>query len=73
MCLAEEVQLYQPDAKVLVCTSQEIAPLFNYIIDIGIHGIISKSFSKQELIQAIWLAVNNKAVLPIDLISAETH
>lgn len=67
--LSTEVLSIDPNAKILIYTGLDITTYFNYLMDIGVSGFISKSYTKQQLIRSIWCAVEGLALIPVELIS----
>ena len=66
--LAKEIKSFYPKAKILMYTGHEISSVFNYLIEIGVSGFISKTCSRNQLIRYIECAINNEAVIPINLL-----
>lgn len=67
--LTKDIHQVHQDAKVLIFTGHDIILYFNYLIDIGVSGFISKSNSGEQLIRAIWCAMDGQSVIPIDLLT----
>ncbi|GGK28675.1 DNA-binding response regulator [Caldalkalibacillus thermarum] len=68
MELTREIKKIHPEAKVLILTGHEISPHFNYLVEAGVSGFISKTASRQQLIRAIRCAIDDEVVLPLSLL-----
>ncbi|SDC28442.1 two component transcriptional regulator, LuxR family [Pelagirhabdus alkalitolerans] len=64
--LTQSIKKIHDQAKVLIYTGYDTKVYVNRMIDVGIIGFLSKSYSNQQLIQAVKSAINDLAVLPID-------
>lgn len=67
--LTIEILKVHQDAKVLIFTAHNLFTHFNYLMDSGVSGFISKSSSKKQLIRAVQCAVEEEAVIPFDLLA----
>lgn len=67
--LTDEIRKVQQDAKVLIFTAHNLLTHFNYLMDYGVSGFISKSSSKKQLLRAVRCAVEDEAVIPLDLLA----
>lgn len=67
--LTKELMQLKADAKILIFTSHSLTTHFNYLIDAGVAGFISKTYTREQLIRTIWLAVEGLAVIPIELLA----
>ncbi|MBM7572979.1 response regulator transcription factor [Aquibacillus albus] len=65
--LTKHVRSMGKTAPVLIYTGHEVDPYFNTLIDAGVSGFISKTSSREELIQAIRYGVKGKAIVPVSL------
>ncbi|WP_248927570.1 response regulator transcription factor [Paenibacillus hamazuiensis] len=66
--LARKILEYVPDAMILIYSGFEIAPHFNLLMESGVSGFISKTSTREQLIQAIRCAARNEAVVPVRLL-----
>ncbi|MEW9671601.1 response regulator [Ammoniphilus sp. 3BR4] len=66
--LTRKVMAINSDTTVLIYTGYDIHPHFNYLMDAGVSGFISKSASKEELVTSIRCALNGQALIPIALL-----
>ena len=67
--LTAEILKVHREAKVLIFTDHNLITHFNYLMDCGVSGFISKSVSKQQFIRTIQCAVDGEAVIPFELLS----
>ncbi|MGY4691436.1 response regulator [Salibacterium sp. K-3] len=65
--LTKHVRGMDRETPVLIYTGHEVGPYFNTLIEAGISGFISKTSTREELIQTIRYAVDGKAVVPVSL------
>jgi two-component system competent response regulator ComA len=66
--LARKVLEYVPDAVILIYSGFEIAPHFNLLMESGISGFVSKTSTREQLIQAIRSAARKEAIIPMHLL-----
>jgi two-component system competent response regulator ComA len=66
--LAKKVLSYVPDAIILIYSGFEIAPHFNLLMESGISGFISKTSTREQLVQAIRCAARKEAIVPMQLL-----
>ncbi|WP_276356913.1 response regulator transcription factor [Cohnella caldifontis] len=59
---------YVPDAVILIYSGFEIAPHFNLLMESGVSGFVSKTSTREELIQAIRCAGRKQAIIPMQLL-----
>lgn len=57
-----------PEAIVLVYTGFDIASHFNYLIESGVSGFVSKTATKEQLITTIRCALREEVILPLQLV-----
>ncbi|WP_018933692.1 response regulator transcription factor [Gracilibacillus lacisalsi] len=67
--LTNEILQKDPGASILIFTAHNIATYFNYLVDAGVTGFISKTYSKQQLIRCVWCAIDNLVVIPAELLT----
>lgn len=66
--LARKVLGDIPDAIILIYSGFDIAPHFNLLMESGISGFISKTSTREQLIQAIRSASRKEAIVPMQLL-----
>ncbi|MFC4779612.1 response regulator [Paenibacillus sp. GCM10023252] len=57
-----------PDRRVLIYTGYEISSHYNLLIESGVCGFISKTVSREQLLNAIRCTMRGEAVVPIALL-----
>ncbi|WP_163536206.1 response regulator transcription factor [Gracilibacillus sp. YIM 98692] len=65
--LTKQVRSMGKTAPILIYTGHEVGPYFNTLVEAGVSGFISKTASREELIQAIRYGVEGKAIIPVSL------
>jgi two-component system competent response regulator ComA len=66
--LARKVLADAPDAIILIYSGFDIAPHFNLLMDSGVSGFISKTSTREQLVQAIRSAARKEAIIPMQLL-----
>lgn len=66
--LTKRVLEFVPDAVILIYSGFEIAPHFNLLMESGVSGFISKTSTREQLIQAIRCASRREAIVPMQLL-----
>lgn len=66
--LARTVLQHDPDAVILIYSGFEIAPHFNLLMESGVSGFISKTSTRDQLIQAVRCASQKIAMVPMQLL-----
>lgn len=66
--LTRKLLSYDPDAIILIYSGFEIAPHFNLLMESGVSGFISKTSTREQLIQAIRCAARKEAIIPMWLL-----
>lgn len=66
--LSKRILQKQPNAKIVIYTGYDVAPFFNYLIESGVTGFISKTATRDQLITAIRCALRDEAVIPVHLL-----
>lgn len=66
--LARKVLADAPEAIILIYSGFEIAPHFNLLMESGVSGFISKTSTREQLVQAIRCAARKEAVVPMQLL-----
>lgn len=57
----------QPEAAILIFTGFDVLAHYNLLIDNGVLGVLSKTSSEKEVVNAIRHAVKKEVVLLINL------
>lgn len=57
-----------PDSKVLIYTGYEISSHFNLLVESGVSGFVSKTVTREQLLNAIRCALRGEAVIPVPLL-----
>lgn len=68
LVLAKNIKSNHPEAIILIYTGFEISTHFNLLVEAGVHGFISKTASKDQLITAIRCALRDEVVIPLQLL-----
>lgn len=66
--LTGKILAINSDTIVLIYTGYDIYPHFNFLMEAGVAGFVTKSASQEELITAIRCALNGQALIPITLL-----
>ncbi|MCI3921188.1 response regulator transcription factor [Paenibacillus sp. TRM 82003] len=66
--LTRKILSYVPDAVILIYSGFDIAPHFNLLMESGASGFISKTSTREQLIQALRCAARKEAVVPMSLL-----
>ncbi|MEH7083034.1 response regulator transcription factor [Neobacillus drentensis] len=66
--LARKVLEYVPDAIILIYSGFDIAPHFNLLMESGVSGFISKTSTREQLVQSIRSAARKEAIIPMQLL-----
>ncbi|WP_226701762.1 response regulator transcription factor [Priestia aryabhattai] len=56
------------DTKIIIYTGYDIGNYFNLLISSGVVGFVSKTSTAKGLVNAINAALNNEAIIPIELL-----
>ncbi|CAH1059691.1 response regulator transcription factor [Paenibacillus pseudetheri] len=57
-----------PESKVVIYTGYEISAHYNLLMESGVTGFISKTASREQLLNTIRCALRNEAVIPVSLL-----
>ncbi len=68
LALTKEILNRNIDAKILIYTGHDLSSHFNYLVQEGVSGFVSKSSSSQQLIRTIRGVIDGQAVIPLDLL-----
>ncbi|WP_150269838.1 response regulator transcription factor [Paenibacillus tepidiphilus] len=66
--LTKRMIAVQPESRVLIYTGYEISPNFNLLIDSGVSGFVSKTVTREHLLNAIRCALRGEAIIPVSLL-----
>ncbi|AJS60573.1 response regulator [Paenibacillus sp. IHBB 10380] len=66
--LTKRMMNTNPDSRVLIYTGYEISPHYNLLNDSGVSGFVSKTASREQLLNAIRCTLRGEAVIPITLL-----
>jgi two-component system competent response regulator ComA len=66
--LTKRMMNVNPDSRVLIYTGYEISPHYNLLNDSGVSGFVSKTASREQLLNTIRCALRGEAVIPISLL-----
>ncbi|UOQ84282.1 response regulator transcription factor [Gracilibacillus salinarum] len=66
--LTKQVRSMGKMSPILIYTGHDVGPYFNTLMEAGVTGFISKTASREELIQAIRYGVEEKAIVPVSLL-----
>ncbi|WP_245805791.1 response regulator transcription factor [Bacillus alkalicellulosilyticus] len=66
--LTEKIRAIKSNAKIVIYTGYDIASHFNFLIEAGVSGFISKSVSKHQFIRTIRCLLDGEAVIPLELL-----
>lgn len=68
MELTRRIVASNSDIPILIYTGYDVSPYFNFLVEAGVSGFISKTASREQLILAIRCALRGDAVIPISLL-----
>ncbi|WP_017470570.1 response regulator transcription factor [Amphibacillus jilinensis] len=63
--LTKEILHRHRDARVMIYTGYDTTAYFNRLVDLGVIGFLSKSYSNDQLVQAVKCALMDLAVIPV--------
>lgn len=66
--LTKEILRKDPEAVVLIYTGYDIITHYNFMMDAGVSGFVSKTATSEQLITAIRCALREEVVLPLHLL-----
>ncbi|MEW5323776.1 response regulator transcription factor [Geobacillus thermoleovorans] len=66
--LSARILQKQPNAKIVMYSGHEMTSSFNYLIESGITGFVSKTASSEQLVTAIRCALRDEAVIPVHVL-----
>ncbi len=68
LVLSKNILAIHPEAVILIYTGFEISTHFTLMIEAGVHGFISKTATKEQLITSIRCALRDEVVIPLQLL-----
>ncbi|GAA0407211.1 response regulator transcription factor [Paenibacillus motobuensis] len=66
--LTKRIMKVKPESRVLIYTGYEISPNFNILVESGISGVVSKTATREQLLNAIRCVLRDEAVIPVSLL-----
>ena len=66
--LMEQVQNIDSAVKIMILTESNISPYFNIMVNLGVSGFISRSYSKEQLIRAVRCTAEGQAIIRTSLL-----
>lgn len=66
--LSKRISAMNSDARILIYSGYDISPHFNLLMESGVTGFISKTASREQLINAIRCSLIGDAVIPVALL-----
>ncbi|KAI7282696.1 hypothetical protein KC345_g3377 [Hortaea werneckii] len=66
--LTKRIMRTRPDSRILIYTGYEISPNFNVLVEAGVSGVVSKTSSREQLLNAIRCSLREEAVIPVSLL-----
>lgn len=67
--LTKMILKVDPEARVLIYSGFDLIAHYNFLIEAGVAGLISKTATKEQLITAIRCAMRDEAVIPLQLLT----
>ncbi|MCM3145639.1 response regulator transcription factor [Brevibacillus sp. MER 51] len=65
--LTKRIMSIKPNSLIIIYTGFEIEPYFNNLVEAGVSGFVSKTATREQMIEAIRCTVRNETVIPIPL------
>ncbi|NRS51032.1 response regulator transcription factor [Brevibacillus sp. HB2.2] len=65
--LTKRIMSIKPNPLIIIYTGFEIEPYFNKLVEAGVSGFVSKTSTREQMIEAIRCTVRNETVIPIPL------
>lgn len=66
--LSKRILQVNPEAKIVIYTGFDINTHFDLLINAGIAGFVSKMSSSEQLVNAIYCALNEEVIIPLSLL-----
>lgn len=66
--LTKKALEYNPELVILIYTGFDIKPHFNILVEAGVSGFLSKTSSREDLVNGIRCALRKQVVLPLSLV-----
>lgn len=67
--MLDEILKMHRDAKILILLTSDIRFYFNELINKGVSGFVSRSYSEKQFIYTVWSVIEELTVIPINLLS----
>lgn len=66
--LTKRMMQMNPDYCILIYTGYELSPHFNLLVEAGVSGMVSKTATREQLLNAIRCSLRGEAVIPVPLL-----
>ncbi|MCM3042704.1 response regulator transcription factor [Paenibacillus motobuensis] len=66
--LTKRIMKVRPESRILIYTGYEISPNFNILVESGVSGVVSKTATREQLLNAIRCVLRDEAVIPVSLL-----
>jgi len=66
--LSKRILQVNPESKIVIYTGFDINTHFDLLINAGISGFVSKMSSSEQLVNAIYCALNEEVIIPLSLL-----
>jgi len=66
--LTKRIMKVKPESRILIYTGYEISPNFNILVESGVSGVVSKTATREQLLNAIRCVLRDEAVIPVSLL-----
>lgn len=66
--LSEKIKQSYPETAIILYTGYELSPYYSLIFEKKVDGILSKTATKEQVIQTIYAALRNEVLMSIDFI-----
>lgn len=66
--LTKRIMKVRPESRILIYTGYEISPNFNILVESGVSGVVSKTATREQLLNSIRCVLRDEAVIPVSLL-----
>lgn len=66
--LTKRIMKIKPESRILIYTGYEISPNFNILVESGVSGVVSKTATRDQLLNSIRCVLRDEAVIPVSLL-----
>ncbi|WMT41489.1 response regulator transcription factor [Paenibacillus sp. D2_2] len=66
--LTKRIMKFKPESRILIYTGYEISPNFNILVESGVSGVVSKTATREQLLNAIRCVLRDEAVITVSLL-----